>query len=689
MSKNKFYVTTPIYYASGRPHLGHVYTSISADVIARWNRLLNKEVFFLTGTDEHGQKVEKKAKEENKSPIDYVNNIVKEFKEMSNFFNISNDYFIRTTYKEHKEFVQKVLQISFDNGDIYKADYEGLYCVDCEAYYKEADLIDDNICPIHKKEVSKTKEENYFFKLSKYQNFLLEYFEKNKDFVLPISRRNEILNRIKEGLEDISISRRKETLSWGIELPFDKEHVTYVWFDALFNYISGLEINNVFDTFWPADIQLIGKDILWFHAVYWPAFLKSVGYELPREIFAHGWWTVNGEKMGKSMGNVIDPFKVAKEFGVDEFRYFLLTVGNFGEDQDFSNEKFISKINNELANDFGNLVSRTHTMISKYFDGEIPIIDRNNLEKIDLDLIEKFNIFDDFDKLFQELSYNKAYDLLWSLIRDVNAYINQVEPWKENNKERLKVIINILSSSVLFFLKYIEPIMPEKAELILKQFNFGKDNNLEFNLIDKKIKISEKENLFKKYKIEDYISSKKDKKEEKNNKNKKDEKMENNTKKEGFESLNLVVGKIIDIEEHPDSDKMYVEKIDIGEEEPLQIVSGLKPYYSLEELKDKNVVVLKNLRPAKLRGIKSYGMILVSEDEENDKVGILMPKAEVGENLRLETGEIANCENRVKVEDFFEMDFKSDGENIYFNGKKVVLNNGEIKIDRKIKGIIC
>jgi len=683
MENNKnFYVTTPIYYASGKPHLGNSYPSIAADVIARWNRNLGKNVFFITGTDEHGQKIKKKAEEKKITPKEFVDSLLPEFTKLNSKLNLSNDFFIRTTNPKHKKIVQKYLQIAYDNKDIYKSSYEGLYCVDCEQYYKETDLDDDNKCPIHKKKVLYMKEEAYFFKLSKYQNKLLKLYEKNETFLSPKNKAQETINRVKEGLQDVCISRNKNTLDWGIELPFDKEHVVYVWFDALFSYLSSLEINKNKNEFWPANVHILGKDIMWFHTVYWPAFLMSVKEKIPEKIFSHGWWIANGEKMGKSIGNIINPIEYIDKYGTDEFRFFLLYVGTFGEDLDFSKEKFIEKINNELNNDLGNLISRVHTMITKYFEGTIPT--KEKLEKIDFEFIEKLNIFEKFNKQIQNLEFNQSLDTLFRIIRETNSYINLTSPWKEKDKNRLKTIINILTSSVFLISKYLNPFMPEKSELIFKQFNLKNNKKFEFEFIINKIKINEKENLFQKIKIE----NKEENNFKQNLKNNLKKKIENKIKKLNFSDLNLKVGKIISIKQHPEADKLYVEEIDIGEKVPRTIVSGLKNHYNLEDLKNKKVVVLINLKPIKLRGIKSNGMVLVSENEEEKQIGILTSKAKIGTNLKC-NDIIANNKSNIKIDDFFKIKIESDGNKIYFENNEVFADKDKIQIDKKIKGIIC
>ncbi len=671
MTENKktFYVTTPIYYVSGKPHLGHAYTTVAADTIARWERNKGSKVFFLTGTDEHGQKVSKKAKEAKMHPKEFVDKLIPEFEGQLKSLNISNDFFIRTTFDEHKKFVQKMLQKSYDNGDIYKDTYEGLYCVDCEQYYKEDDLQDGDTCPVHKKKVDKMKEENYFFRLSNYQDKLLEMYEKNPEFLSPKSKAQETINRVNQGLQDISISRHKNTLDWGIELPFDKDHVTYVWFDALFNYVSALEINSKMK-FWPCNVHIVGKDIMWFHKVYWPAFLMSVGIDVPKKVFAHGWWTADGQKMGKSLGNVVDPLEVAQNYGVDELRYFMLSAGSFGDDLDFSMEKFAEKINNELNNDLGNLVSRVHSMVNKYFGGSVP---RSNLMAHDDEkLIEEINIFKKFDEYMQNLQFNHALDVLFNSIRETNAYINKVAPWKEQDVSRLETIMATLVFVVKTIADYIDCFMPVKAQMIREQFNFEKGNFKKFDSVKAGHKLAEKNNLFEKIKIE--------------KKEQEDKSVE--LKREGFDTLNLKVGKILSAKQHPTADKLFIEEIDIGENKPRQIVSGIANTYSIESIIGKKVIVVSNLKPAKLRGELSEGMILVSENQKTGEIGLLETDADIGTILSI--GKIkADNPVIIKTDSFFKIEIVCDGENIFFNNKKILANGKNICSDKKIKGNVC
>jgi methionyl-tRNA synthetase len=658
---NKFFITTPIYYASGKPHLGHAYTSIACDVLARWNRDIGKQVFFLTGTDEHGQKIVENAEMINKTPREFVDLIVPQFKTLLTKLNISNDYFVRTTDDTHKTFVQKMLQKSFDNGDIYKGSYEGLYCVGCEKYVEEDELLEGNICPDHQKVCERVSEENYFFKLSKYEDKLLKFYEET-DFLKPNSKAQETINRVKEGLRDISISRSKKKLEWGIELPFDNTHVTYVWFDALFNYISALDTYKKID-FWPCNVHVIGKDIKWFHEVYWPAFLMSVDLEFPKAVFAHGiLLDESGHKMSKSLGNVIDPLKFSKKFGVEELKYFLITGGSFGEDMNFSEKMFIEKVNNELNNDFGNLVSRVHAMTSKPFENGMPKI--GDLTDVDKELISSIDVFSEFDKLMQNLEYTKAFTVLWTAIRDTNAYVNKVSPWAEKDEFRLGTIMNVLCSACILFGKFTNCIIPTRSELLFKQFNVKNNGKFEVEFLEAGHKLGAKENLFERIKLDKPATE-----------------VEKN--REGFSKLNLKVGQVLTAQKHPDSEKLYIIQVDLANEKR-QIVSGLQTLYSLEELKDKKVIVITNLKLAKLGGYESCGMILACEDD-NHKCGLLSSDLEVGTNLKC-SDEIANNEKIINSKAFKKVEmFGDENGKVSFSGKEVF----GVSVDKKISGKVC
>ncbi|MBX4212192.1 methionine--tRNA ligase, partial [Candidatus Pacearchaeota archaeon] len=452
---DKYYVTTPIYYPNDIPHIGHAYTTLSGDVLARWHRLQGKEVFFLTGTDEHGKKIEEAAKKAKLSPKTFVDHLVPKFKEAWKKLNINYDRFIRTTDSDHEQAVQVILSEVHKKGDIYEGYYEGYYCTACEAYYTEKDLV-DGCCPIHKTKIEKLKEESYFFKLSKYQKKLLEYYKKNPGFISPDHRRQEIINRVKEGLQDLSISRT--SFSWGIPLPFDKNHVCYVWFDALVNYISGigyLENKTRFKKFWPVDVHLIGKDILWFHAVIWPAILLAAGIELPKKIFAHGWWTFNNEKISKSRGKVINVDELIGIAGVDSARYFLLRETPFGEDGDFSEQALIERHNHELADKLGNLVSRVTALAEKYgIEKTTPLDSKKVVKKV--------------EKHIENYELDKALNEIFAFIGECNEYVQKKKPWETKDKKVLYQLVNAIKDISIL----LSPFIPETAEKIAKDIKF-------------------------------------------------------------------------------------------------------------------------------------------------------------------------------------------------------------------------
>ncbi len=445
---NKFYVTTPIYYPNDIPHIGHAYTTVIADVLARWNKSQGKEVFFLTGTDEHGKKIAEVAEKNNKTPKEFVDELIPEYKDAWRKLGIEYDRFIRTTDKDHEENVKEVLQKIFDKDEIYLGEYEGYYCTDCEAYMTEKDL-EDGCCPIHKKKVSKLKESTYFFKLSKYQEKLLKLYEDNPEFISPKKRRKEIINRVKEGLKDLSISRTG--FDWGIEIPFDKKHVTYVWFDALFNYHSGSKDSK----FWPADLHIIGKDIIWFHTVYWPAMLMAAGISLPKQIFAHGFWTFGNEKISKSRGKVINVDElISLTKNKDSVRYFLCRATPFGDDGDFSEQALIDRHNNELADKLGNLVSRVSSLIEKI-----------GIEETKVELLGKLDE-SKINKLMEKYELDKALNEIFAFIDACNEYVQNKKPWETKDNK----ILYELKESILKIADLLSAFMPESSEKIKKQF---------------------------------------------------------------------------------------------------------------------------------------------------------------------------------------------------------------------------
>jgi len=637
MAKETFYVTTPIYYPNDVPHLGHAYTTIAADVLSRWNKLLGKEVFFLTGTDEHGKKIALTAEKAGKNPKEFVDTLIPEFKKAWEQLNIKYDKFIRTTDKEHEKVVQEVLSIVNKNGDIYLGSYEGLYCTSCEAYYTEKDS-DNGNCPIHKRPLEVIKEESYFFRLSNYQKPLLELYKKNPDFISPRHKSQEVINRVKEGLQDLSISRT--SFNWGIPLPFNKKHVCYVWFDALLNYYSATQ-DKTHKKFWPADVHIIGKDITWFHTVYWPAMLLSAKIPLPKKVFSHGWWTVNSQKMGKSAGNAVKIPQLINIAGVDSARYFLLREAPFGEDGDFSPEALIDRHNTELANKLGNLITRVSTLAEKY-----------GLEKSKP--LNSINLTKKVQEHLENLEFDKALNEIFQFIDLCNVYIQNKKPWETQDKE----VIYQLSDAIKDIAILLSPFMPETSEKIAKTFNF----DISLSSLDKPLKISKitkSDILFKKIEID--INSDKDKPHQHNrplgdnnkqiNKNINKPKKPDNHKPLGdnsiqgvikmeqinfndFAKVDLRVGTIKKVEDIEGADKLYKLEVELGHEKRT-ICAGIKQHYKKEELKDKQIIMVVNLEPRKMKGIESKGMLLAAVNDDHSKVVLISPEKKVDSGLKV------------------------------------------------------
>ena len=619
----KFYITTPIYYVNDIPHLGHAYTTIAADVLARYYRQRGYKTFFLTGTDEHGLKIQQTAEKKGISPKELADKTHIKFKELWEVLNISYDRFIRTTDEDHINAVQHIFQKCYENGDIYLSEYESWYCVGCEEFKTETEIKDNDYkCPIHQKKCEKIKEESYFFRLSKYQDKLLELYEKHPEFIKPDYRRNEVISFVKQGLKDLSVSRKRDRVKWGIPVPFDENHTIYVWFDALTNYLTGVgypEVNSeMFKTFWPADLHIVGKDILRFHTVYWPAFLMSAGLDIPKQVFAHGWWTVEGEKMSKTLGNVVNPFEAVKEYGVDEIRYFLLREIPFGQDGDFSKKAVIGRINSDLANDLGNLVSRTLSMINKFNKGVVECLEEGNRTELENQYEELYKkTLKDFSSHIEKLEFNKALEKVWEFIDFLNKYIVKTEPWKlkKENSDYLKTVLYVLADGLLLIGYLLYPFMPKKMEQLLEYIGFEDlpDNIKPFSypsgsIVKKKIKP-----LFPR--LEEPEEDKKvSKKEEK-----KEEKKDEYISIDDFVKLKFRVGEVLQAEKIEKSDKLLKLLVDLGDEKRT-IVSGIAQYYKPEELIGKKIIVFANLKPRKIFGIQSQGMILASKDENGLKL---------------------------------------------------------------------
>ncbi|MFO7570417.1 MAG: methionine--tRNA ligase [Smithellaceae bacterium] len=613
MSK-PFYITTPIYYVNASPHIGHAYTTIVADVLTRYARMAKQDAFFVTGTDEHGDKIAEAAQKAGITPKAYADSISIQFRNLWPELAITNDYFIRTTDANHMETVRAILQKVYDAGDIYFGSYEGYYCVGCERFYMEKELVDGK-CPDHQTEPQHRKESNYFFRMSKYQDWLIGHIQAHPDFIRPERYRNEVLAFLRDPLEDLCISRPKTRLEWGITLPFDDQYVTYVWFDALINYVTALDYpdGENFKKFWPEAQHLIAKDILKPHGIYWPTMLKAAGIAPYQHLNVHGYWNSDQSKMSKSLGNVVKPLDLKDKYGLDAFRYFLLRDMVFGLDSNFSEEAFVARLNSDLANDLGNLVSRAITMAIKYCDGKIPVAPANGLEE-GLPAAAKRAVAD-VEACFADLSLHKALMAIWELISAANKYIVENEPWTlakdPANQEKLVAIMYRLIEALRAVAILISPFMPHAAEKILSQIGLDTSQKYDLDVIRQNAPLPAGATLIRGDSLFPRVSAEKDapaavKKPAIDIKPEIDY--------DDFAKVDLRVARILAAEAVPKSNKLVKLRIDIGEERT--IVAGIGKDYKPEELTGKSIVIVANLKPAKLMGVESHGMLLATDSPE-------------------------------------------------------------------------
>ncbi len=635
------YITTPIYYVNDRPHLGHAYTTIVTDVISRFAKMKKQECFFLTGTDEHGDKIVRAAKKENLSPREYVEKISSLFKGLWPELNIENSYFVRTTDQSHIAVVENVLRKIYDSGDIYFAEYEGQYCFGCERFYSERELVDGK-CPDHATAPEVIKESNYFFKMSKYQQWLLDHIEKNPDFIRPERYKNEVLAFLREPLEDLCISRPKSRLKWGITLPFDEDYVTYVWFDALLNYVSALEYpdGEKFKKFWPHAQHIVAKDILKPHGIYWPTMLKSAGIPLYKHLNVHGFWNIDHSKMSKTIGNVVEPLQMKNKYGTDAFRFYLIRDMVFGLDSDYSEQAMVQRINSDLANDLGNLFSRVIAMVHKYFKALVPRVDSSLEKEMELGLKgDAFNAVSCFESSMENFSFHKAMIAIWEFINKMNKYVDVTAPWilakQKSTRKQLEAVIYNLLEGLRIVSGLIYPVMPDTAKTMQKHLGLNPDSPFytldllrSWNTIPPETKLPKGITLFPRI---DFEKIQKEQTEIEASVPTDNVKIPDITLEE-LSRIDLRAATVIKAEKIPRAKKLLKLEVDMGEIRT--IVAGIANDYEPEDLLGKQVIIVANLKPAKLMGILSNGMVLAAVEDGKCSIATLDREVKPGTTLR-------------------------------------------------------